>query len=187
MLGRPVVAALNHVLASAPWARDRLRPFAGQHAQIATGPLCLALAVAGDGSFIAAESAAEPAVIITLPNDTPFRYLLDSTSVFGAAKLAGSAEFAEALAFVFRNLHWDMEADLAKVVGDIAAHRLIKAGHTALAWQKQAVGNAAANFAEYVGEEEALVACHRDIEAFCRNVDRLRDDLARLEKRIDKL
>lgn len=187
MLARPIIAALNHVLAREPWAKERLRPYAGQHAAVVTGPLRLALTVGGEGLLEAEEVTGEAAVVITLPADAPFRYLVDPASVFGAAKLAGSAEFAETLAFVFRNLRWDAEADLAGVVGDIAAHRLVTMGRRAMAWQRQVTANVAGNFAEYVTEEEALVAPRRDIEAFCRSVDQLRDDLARLEKRLGKL
>lgn len=187
MLDRPVIAALNHVLEGDAWARERLRLFAGQHVRVVAGPLRLALTVAGDGLFASEEVGSEPAVVITLPGDAPFRYLLDPALVFATAKLAGSAEFAETLAFVFRNLRWDAEGDLAKVVGDIAAHRLARLGQATVAWQKQAIGNAVNNFAEYVSEEDVLIAPRREVELFCRTVDLLRDDLARLEKRLAKL
>ena len=187
MFARPLIAAINHVLAGEQWARERLRPFAGQHARIEAGPLIVGLAIGGDGLFVAGGAEDEAGVVISLPGDTPFRYLADPASVLTAAKLSGSAEFAETLAFVFRNLRWDAEGELAKVVGDIAAHRLAKVGRTALAWQMQAAGNAMANLAEYVTEERDLVAPKREVTAFCQEVDHLRDDVARLEKRLARL
>jgi len=187
MFARVAIAALNHVLANEGWARERLRPFAGQHAAVTAGPLRLPLVVGGDGMFVVEELADEPAVVISLPADAPLRYLLDPTSVFASAKLSGSVDFAETLAFVFRNLAWDVEGDLTRVVGDILARRLALAGQACLDWQKKTAGNMASNIAEYVTEEAPVVTPKREIAAFCRSVDGLRDDLARLEKRLAKL
>ena len=39
--------------------------------------------------------------MVALPADAPLRYLVDPGSVFAAARLSGSADFAENLAFVF--------------------------------------------------------------------------------------
>ena len=46
--------------------------------------------------------------------------------------------------------------------------------------------NTGRSFAEYWTEEQPLIAGARDIEAFNRAVDQLRDDAARLEKRIER-
>ncbi|MDT9145970.1 hypothetical protein RSW78_25420, partial [Escherichia coli] len=88
------------------------------------------------------------------------------------------------LAFVFRNLEWDVEADLARVVGDIAAHRLTRFGAGLFDGLREAFRRTVQNVAEYATEETPLVAPRRDIAAFCADVDTLRDDVARLEKRI---
>jgi ubiquinone biosynthesis protein UbiJ len=103
-----------------------------------------------------------------------------------AARIEGSAEFAQALGFVIRNLHWDAEEDLSRLVGDIAAHRMVKGAREFAAWQQQAAQNFAANLAEYFTEEQPLVARKADLAAFTAEVDRMRDDVARLEKRIQQ-
>jgi ubiquinone biosynthesis protein UbiJ len=41
--------------------------------------------------------------------------------------------------------------------------------------------------AEYLTEEETAIARRRDIERFCAEVDALRDDLARCEKRLERV
>lgn len=188
MLERAALAALNHVLADAAWARDRLRPFAGQHAVVEAGPLVrFVFAVDGAGWLVPSESPGEPAVVVALPADAPLRYLVDPGSVFAAARLSGSADFAENLAFVFRNLRWDIEGDLAKKVGDIAAHRLVRGGKALAAWQKDAVGRGLANVAEFATEEHGLLARKDELSGFYTAVDKLRDDLARLEKRLARL
>jgi ubiquinone biosynthesis protein UbiJ len=54
-------------------------------------------------------------------------------------------------------------------------------------WGGQATENTARAFAEYWTEEQPLIAGSRDLEGFGRAVDQLRDDAARLEKRIEQL
>lgn len=187
MIAALAVAALNHLLGQENWARERLRPFAGQGARLAVGPTRLTLTITGEGLFTQARDSLTPAVEISLPADTPLRYLSDPPSVFAAARLTGSVDFAEAIGFVFRNLHWDAEGDLAKIVGDIAAHRLSVVGRNFLGWQKRAAGNLVANLAEYAAEPGGPAVSRPEVQAFCSAVSQARDDLARLEKRLAKL
>jgi len=187
MLSRLLVRLLNHLLASESWATLRLRPFAGQQLAIAGGPLPIYLQVTEHGLFGALEAVESPAVTITLPADFPARLLVDRGSLFASARLAGSADFAETLAFVFRNLQWDAEDDLSRFVGDIAARRLVQAGKSFQAWQGQAAENALLNLAEYATEDSDWLASPREQQAFGDAVSQLRDDVARLEKRLQRL
>lgn len=185
---RLIFASLNHLLQGEPWAQDRLRLFAGSRVCIEAGPLQLNLRIASGGLFAPAdpESAAAD-VTVTLPVDTPIRLLVDRPALLSAARLAGSADLAESLAFVFRNLRWDVEGDLAGLVGDIPARRLVQAG-SQIARQVQVGGRRLAeNLAEYASEDSSLLAARRDIAAFAGAVDGLRDDVARLEKRLAAL
>ena len=182
-----VVPLLNHLLARENWARERLLPFAGQVACIEGLPFPLTMTVSDTGIFRSAGADAEAAVTIALPADAPFRLLNDPSSIFGAARLSGAANFAETLAFVFRNLRWDYEADLAAVIGDIPAHRLAKTLADGVAWQRSAAERLGRNAAEFATEEAGLVTPARDLAQFARAVDQLRDDLARLEKRVSRL
>jgi len=184
---RLVPAALNHLLLAESWAQERLRLHAGSHALIQAGPLDLHLLVDSDGLFRAGSAEQSPAVTISLPLDTPIRFLTDRKSVFQAAKLSGSADFAETLAFVFRNLRWDVEADLAQYVGDIPARRLEMARHSLARQGQESFGRLFNNLAEYASEDYDWIVPRRELEAFGREVDVLRDDLARLEKRLTRL
>ena len=187
MLLGAALATVNHLLTGEDWARARLQPFAGQTARLEFGALTLPLAIGADGLFVAAGGNAPADVTITLPADAPLRALTDRPSLFTAARLAGSAELAESLGFVFRNLRWDAESDLARFVGDIAAHRLVAVGNGLLRWHQQQAINLAANLAEYFTEEKPSIARSSDVAAFCAEVARLPDELARLEARIAAL
>jgi ubiquinone biosynthesis protein UbiJ len=190
MLARATTRILNHVLTGEGWARERLRAFSGQHLRLVGGPLALDLAVDHDGLFRSADASAgeAPAVTIELPGDAPFRLLNGGReAVFAAARLTGAADFAETLAFVFRNLRWDVEDDLSGLLGDVTAHRLVRSGAAVLAWQRQAAKNLAANAAEYLSEESRLVVPGREVADFRDEVQVLRADLDQLEQRLARL
>lgn len=187
MIERLIVPALNHLISAETWAKNRLRPYSGNQVLIDSGPLQLLLAVDSAGLFTPGSADQPAGVTITLPGDTAFKFLLDRKSVFQSAKLSGSADFAEALAFIFRNLRWDVEADLAKVVGDIPARRLEMLRVRTFGQSREALSRVAQNVTEYATEESGALVSRRDIESFGREVDVLRDDLARLEKRIQQL
>jgi ubiquinone biosynthesis protein UbiJ len=101
--------------------------------------------------------------------------------------VSGDSEFAAALDYLWRHLRWDAEEDLARFFGDIVAHRLVLTAGTLREWGAQATDNLARSFAEYWTEEQPLIAHAGDVEQFNRDVDQLRDDIARLEKRLENL
>lgn len=185
---RLLLPLLNHLLDDAPWATERLRPHAGAHLALFAGAFRVHLGIAGDGRFSVAETSATPDVTIVLPDDFAARAMVDRDSLLGEARLSGSADLTEVLAFVFRNLRWDAEADLARLVGDMAARRLHQGALVAGAALREAGHRLGANLGEYLSEENNGVTANRHaVQAFVIDVDRLRDDLARLEKRIDRL
>jgi ubiquinone biosynthesis protein UbiJ len=183
MIEAVVLAGLNHVLGQSAWARAKLTPFAGRHARIAMPPWQLGLVVSAAGLFEPAAAAAGPDVTIALPADTPLLALRGQERVMQAARVTGSAEFATELAFVLKNLRWDYEEDLSRVVGDIAAHRIAGSVAALADWQKQAVRNLTGNIAEYAAEENAMVVGATEFKAFADEVSRLRADLDRIERR----
>lgn len=189
MLGKGAVTALNHLLAGEPWARERLRAFAGRRARLHSGRVILDLLVGHDGYFRRPEAAGEesPAVSIELPADAAWRFLSDRQAVFAAAKLSGSADFAETLGFVFRNLRWDVEEDLSQWVGDIFARRLARHGATALGWPKEAGIRLAGNISEYFADESDLLVPEAEVSSFCAGVQAVRNDLECLEMRLSRL
>jgi len=181
------IPLLNHLLEREDWARQRLKPYSTQTVRIEGGPVKLTMTVDELGAFRPGAPDEMAAVTITLPSDAPFRMLSDPSSIFGAARITGAASFAETLAFVFRNLRWDYEADLAGIIGDIPAHRLSRLLAEGAAWQRSAAMRLGLNAAEFATEESGLVTSARDLTRFGREVDQLRDDAARLEKRISRL
>jgi len=177
---------LNHLLARNGWALARLRLFAGRHARFECAPFAITLGVLPDGQVEFAAQAT-PDVTIRCTPGIAMRLAAGDEAAWTEVEVSGDAEFAATIDYVRRHLRWDAEEDLARVFGDIVAHRMAQAGESLRRWGAQSGDNLARSFAEYWTEEQPLIARASDIEKFNRDVDGLRDDLARLEKRVENL
>ena len=185
---RILVVPLNHLLSDAPWATLRLAQHAGALIGLRGLPWQLDLQIDAHGLFRAVDKAGRAAdVTITLPDDLLARWARDRQAVMSALRLEGQADVAETLAFVARNLRWDAEADLARLVGDIPARRLALIGQGAFETARSGARRAAENVAEYLVRDADALAPPKQLQGFGRDVQTVRDDLARLEKRIGAL
>jgi len=150
------------------------------------------LSVTAEGYVELAPGGAEPAVQIELPLAALPELLAQAFTPGAPAitrqiKLEGDAEFAQTVSFLVQNLRWEFEEDLSKVVGDAAAHGIAGSAKSFVAAARAANEKLAANVAEYLLEEDPQLVRPRKIEALAESVRTLRDDVARLEKRIDRL
>ena len=180
-------AAVNHLLRSASWARDALRRHAGKSARFELIPFVVALTILESGEVAPAAADAVPAATVRLGPGLMLRIAASDESAWQEVDITGDTDLATAIHHVARNLRWDVEEDLARVFGNVVAHRMAESGRTLQRWGKQAADNTGRSFAEYWTEEQPLIAAARDLEEFSRAVDVLRDDAARLEKRIERL
>lgn len=177
---------INHVLARNSWALARLKPFAGKAARFECLPFAVTLSIRPDGQVDIA-SQANPDVTIRSSPGVALRLAARDETAWQEVSVSGDTDFAAALDYVCRNLRWDAEEDIARFFGDIVAHRMMLTAATLQQWGAQATDNLARSFAEYWTEEQPLIARAADVEEFNRDVDRLRDAVARLEKRLENL
>jgi ubiquinone biosynthesis protein UbiJ len=187
MLAAAASRIANHLLEPAEWAREKLAPHAGKAARFEFPPGQVTLQVAADGRVGPADTDAPPAVVIRFRPETMLRTLADREQAWRSASIEGDSAFAADISHVATHLGWDVEEDLSKVFGDIAAHRMAQAGRTAAGWPGQAARSLAQNTAEYLTEEAKLLASPLQVTEFVRDVDELRDAAERLEKRIEQL
>jgi ubiquinone biosynthesis protein UbiJ len=183
----PAVRAVNHVLRSAPLAMERLRPHAGRTVEFRVGPMTVALTIQTTGEVLGAVPGAARDLTVRI---SPFllpRLAAGEEAAFRDLEMLGDIELAQEVSYLARNLSWDVEEDLSKVVGDIAAHRLVGAGRAVSQWGRDATLRAAQGAAEYWTEESPLIASRVKVDGFVREVSELRDALERLEKRIERL
>jgi len=188
MIERPAVAGLNHLLRGQRWALECLRPFAGKRVVFRLVPMPdLGLLILDSGHVAMASSHASADRTGTVqPGAVPLLLARDEAAM-AQVDLAGPADLASTVQRLFRELAWDAEDDLSKVFGDIVAHRIVGTARDLLAWQKDAASRLAQNFAEYLTEEQPLLAHAQDSESLRRNLEALNEDCARLERRLEQL
>lgn len=187
MLSRPFSAFVNHLLAQAAWARESLAEHAGKVALFDLFPVRVAVSVDSDGTLRPAPADASPAVVIKLTHATVLQILAEGEDAWRKVNVDGDTGFASAISKVASNLRWDVEDDLSRVFGDIAAHRMAEAGRSAAVWPRQAAASLAGNVAEFLTEEKHLLVTPLRAAEFVRDVDELRDAVERLDKRIERL
>lgn len=199
MLTAAALAFVNHLLASETWAMARLQPFAGRTARLCCPPFDICVQIDETGALSIVSDAVRESVDASLSLAPESLATLAAAwrqsgnaghsgiPLFAVVHVEGAADLAETLAFVLRNLHWDVEDDLARCVGDIAARRLGQCSRAALAGASQAAWNLAQNFAEYFSAEKSLIIRQADVAAFTRRADALAAEAARLEQRLMQL
>jgi ubiquinone biosynthesis protein UbiJ len=84
-------------------------------------------------------------------------------------------------------MRWDIEEDLSQVIGDIAANKTVAASKKAFEEAKAQGINLAEMLTEYWQEEKPILAKKRHIAQFNAEVDTLRNDVARFEKKLEML
>jgi ubiquinone biosynthesis protein UbiJ len=188
MVERGALAGLNHLLSQQRWAAERLRAFSGQNVEFRCPPFPeLRVRILDSGLLDRAEAAAASSLVVTFkPAALPLIFGGDRTAL-KHVDVEGSAELASAVQYLARHLSWDAEEDLSRIFGDVLAHGVATQGRAFAAWQREAATRLAENLVEYWTEEQPLLARTPDVEKFCHDVDTLRDDLARIEKRIERL
>jgi ubiquinone biosynthesis protein UbiJ len=190
-LGVPIAATaaatINHLLAQEPWARGELKLHAGKLAVIDASPLVLRLAVTSDGMVASAAADAPPAVTIRLKLSELPLIAANRERAFSYVQIEGDAEFANAISHLSQSLRWEAEYDLEKLVGPIAAVRLVQGARAAVAGVRQGQRKLAENVAEYFLDEDPQLVRPVQAEQFGADVTRLRDDVERAGKRLEKL
>lgn len=181
-----VLPVVNRVLRRNAWALEELRACAGRTARFQLPFLTLTFTTLESGELGAAASGAPADVTFAITPGVMLRVLARDESVWRDIEVSGDTDFATVLNQVWRNLRWDIEEDLAKVFGDVAAHRIAQGARTLDQWRVRSMESVARGLAEYWTEEQPLIASAHALAQFNRDVDLLRDDVARLEKRIEQ-
>jgi len=187
MFAQPSAAALNHLLTQNSWAMRRLARFAGKTARFDIAPFSFTCTILDDGSLRNADAAtSSDARCVVAPSLLP-RLVAHDENAHADIRSEGDAGLLEEIFFLSRNLHWDAAEDLSHFTGDIAAERIAQIARNMRHQLREAAVNFSRAAAEYWTEEQPLLAKPQHVEAFMRQVDTLRDDVARLEQRIKRL
>ena len=143
LLGRAAVERMtllvNHVLGSEPVAMRRLKPHAGRSIQLhfrgwpaLLPPLpatTFRVTNAGLLEWCDAEAPIEPDLRVEIDASNPALAMFQTlTGERPKVVVAGDAEFATDLNWLIDNLRWDVQDDLARIVGDAPARQIGRVG-----------------------------------------------------------
>lgn len=169
----------------------RLAAFAGAtlRISIADTPL-FRYTIEPDGLLAAHEvfGDEEPTLSIDLPADAASRFVSHGRhGLLKAAKIRGNVDLANAMNDVLDNIRPDPEAFLASKIGDIAAHRAMGLFYGLKQGVAQLAVRLKDQFTEHVAEGHSVIVPNEQVTRFMAEVDTLRNDVARLQQRIDRL
>jgi ubiquinone biosynthesis protein UbiJ len=105
----------------------------------------------------------------------------------GAVHIEGDAEVAQTFSELLKHARPDLEEELSRVVGDVAAHQIGNVARSALGAARRVSDTFLQNVSEYLQEEGRDVPNRTEADEFLRGVDKLRDDVDRLEARLGLL
>lgn len=183
---------LNMLLRREDWARERLSRHAGKTLRFAVGAFKTGFALQSDGYVQVSDPAVVPDVILTVPAarlaDLPsVLRSRDPAAIAAIMHVQGDAGLAQVVSDLARDLRWDVEDDLSRIVGDVAAARLTSFGRNAASGMQSAAIRLAGNVGEYLTEESGLMATRQAYDDWVGRLAEMRKRLDRLDARISAL
>ncbi len=101
----------------------------------------------------------------------------------GDVSIRGDAEIAQKFRELAMLLRPDVEEELARLIGDTPAHQALRFVKLATSFGRRAANTGVRNAAEYFAHESRDLVPRAEAEDFYRGVERLREDLDRLDAR----
>jgi ubiquinone biosynthesis protein UbiJ len=192
MLKPLITRFLQHLTNQNNWSRPYLQPFAGKVVQFDFVLAKANLLILEDGSLALSGNNVDnkihaPEASIHVPPSLALRLLAGDEEAKMHIKIDGDTHLATEISKVLRHMRWDIEEDLSKVVGDIAAYKIGVVSKKIFAEAKKQSINVAEMLSEYWQEEKNILAKKRHVEQFNADVDTLKSDVARIEKKLVKL
>jgi ubiquinone biosynthesis protein UbiJ len=192
MLTERIQAMIDRNVAGSPRARQLLAQLAGRHMQIIARftPWRLALHASESGLAVSRQEpahadvtlAGSPLALLALLREDPADVIRR-----GDITITGDAELASRFQELLQLLRPDLEADLARMVGDIPAHGAGSLLRKALDYGRAALRTQAMNVGEYLAHEKRVLVPRTEAEDYLQQVDALREQADRLAARVAAL
>ena len=135
------VLFLNHVLMQEREAMERLMPQKGRVARVQWRNFNLALVVTPAGLLNVAPEGAQPDLQLEITDSNPLA--LAQAALSGGKpnlRIEGDVQLAADINWLVDNVQWDVEEDMARIMGDVPAHTLATMGRTVAGAIRQFVG-----------------------------------------------
>ena len=122
---KPIVTRfLQHLTSQNQWSKSHLVPFAGKVVQLNFVLIKANLQVLEDGSLAIGAEISTPEATIRLPPSLALRMVAGDEAAKMQIKIEGDAHLATEFSKVLQNMRWDVEEDLSRFTGDIAASKI---------------------------------------------------------------
>ena len=105
----------------------------------------------------------------------------------GAIDLTGDALLAQQFQSLLHYGRPDFEEELSGAIGDVAAHTIGKFARGVGRWGREVRSTMQQNVSEYLQEESRTVPSRYETDVFRKQVESLRDDVARFEARLKRM
>lgn len=189
---RPLVALINRQIRATTPAREICQDISGSVIAIRVKDSGLAtyFHIRDDQITLTGRYTGEPDVVITGTLLMLARLATPSATDAirdGSVELHGDAHIAQQFQRLLRYARPDIEEELSTLLGDAAAQHLGDFARKARAWGIDARETMRQNISEYLQEESRAVPSQHEVEMFRRDVNTLRDDVARFEARLNRL
>lgn len=131
---------LNHVLMQESVAMERLTRQSGRVVQVQWRSIQLALQITPAGLLDLAEPGVTPDLRVHVVDESPLALARDVLQgEKPAIRIDGDVQFAAEIQWLVDHVRWDVEEDLARIVGDTPAHWLSSFGQRIAAALRQFV------------------------------------------------
>ena len=188
----PFESVLNRNIAGSAAARRLVKQLEGKVLALHLDGLPLNLYFRSDGERMSIDTAdaEQPAASLS---GTPLAFMRlagpapENAIRGGSIHIQGDAEVAQSFSELLKAAQPDLEEELSRIIGDVAAHQVGNAARAALGFGKRAIDTLTQNVSEYLTEEGRDLPTRTEADEFFADVDKLRDDVARLEARLARL
>jgi ubiquinone biosynthesis protein UbiJ len=190
MLTATIQNVLNRGLPRSPRAQELVAELAGRRVAFNVRDI-IRLLVESSGSTLQvtsgqatadAELSGGPWSLLALAGPSP-----EGVLQRGDVQIHGDADVASKFRELAVLLRPDPEEELSLILGDVPAHHLARLVTGALGFGQRAATTGVRNLAEYLGHETRDLVSGKEGEQFLRGVDAAREDVDRLEARVQLL
>lgn len=189
---RPITRILNRNIGETTPARELCERLDGTTVAVRVRDTALAMYFEISNGVIAltTDSDSDPDILITGSLLTLARMAGSSGEEAlrdGTLQITGDVRTAKAFQELLDCAKPDIEEELSSLIGDAAAHRLGSFARGVGSWSRDARSTMGSNVREFLQEESRDLPSRYELERFTKQLDALRDDVARLEARFDRL
>lgn len=187
---RLLESALNRVLALDSSAAQALLALEGKSVALRLKPWPAPVQIAVSGGRLVASDSAAPDLAITASPGALLALAAERGGFqlpAGRVDISGDADLARRIQKLLAGLDPDWDRPFAQFFGEVAGHQIAKGLRGALGWGRATAKAMLLNSTEYLREESRDLIAPGELADFIDDVDRTRDDVERLEARIERV